>query len=143
MSAAAATPWPVTSPTTSATPLAVEDEAFVPVASDGVGLTRREISSRHRDPRHRRKLAEQAAMQLDDKSVFGVVALSALDRCGAKVCDCVECALELRVERRRFGPCEADRTDQRAVLSMKWQRCGGPDTGSDRVGDDLRELLLI
>ena len=121
-------------------PLAVEEKAFVPVASDRVGLTRWEIPSRYLDPGHRGRRAEQAAMHLDDELVLGVVALGALDGGGAQVRDGVERALQLCVERCRLGPGEADRADQRAVLAMQWQRCGGLDAGGDRVGEDLRKL---
>ena len=82
-------------------------------------------------------------MQLDDELVFGVVALGALEGGGAQVRDGVECALQLCVERCRLGPREADRTHQRAVLSMQRQRCGGLDASGDRVGEDLRKLRTV
>ena len=143
MSAAAATPWPVTSPTTSAILSAVEEKAFVPVAADRVRLARWEIASRELDSGHGGKGAQQAPMQLDDELVFGVVALGALDGGGAQVRDGVERALQLCVERCRLGPCEADRTDQRAVLAMQRHRCSRLDASGDRVGEDLGKLRTV
>ncbi len=122
---------------------AVEEKAFVPVASNRVRLTRWEIASRELDSGHGGKGAQQAPMQLDDELVFGVVALGALEGGGAQVRDGVECALQLCVERCRLGPCEADRTNQRAVLAMQRHRCSGLDASGDRVGEDLGKLRTV
>ena len=142
MSAAAATPWPVTSPTTSAISRR-RGEGLRTSRRQPSGSHRWEIPSRYLEPGHGGKGAQQAAMQLDDELVFGVVALGALDGGGAQVRDGVERALQLRVERCRLGPCEADRANQRAVLAMQWQRCGGLDASGDRVGEDLRKLRAV
>ncbi len=82
-------------------------------------------------------------MELDDELVFGVVALGALNGRCAQVRDGVECARQLRVERCRLGPCEADRTNQRAVLAMQRQGRSGLDASGDRVGEDLGKLRTV
>ena len=82
-------------------------------------------------------------MQLDDELVSGVVALGALEGGSAQVCDGVARAFQLLVERCRLGPCEADRTNQGAVLAMQWQRRGGLDASGDGVGEGLRKLDAV
>ena len=112
-------------------------QTFVPVATDKCRATGGEVTGGDFDAHGLGKILEHPALKADDDLMFLVVPLCLLDGFGAELCDGLQSALQLQVERLGSGPCEADSAERRAVGSVQRQRSCRADTSGEGVSKYL------